>query len=185
MTSAPTIPLIRRLRSALPYLVVFAAGVFLYDQANNFEFEQEGGRIGPGAWPKLILALMLVTALWGIISAFRAGRPDAAEAESDQDEALARPPEIYPLRVWLAVAATVIYLLLLPIFGFFLTTIAFSAALMALGQFHRPVPLALLSAGISLFFVFMFMRVVYVELPLGIAPFNEVSFALMRLMGVH
>jgi putative tricarboxylic transport membrane protein len=32
--------------------------------------------------------------------------------------------------------------------------------------------------------MFMFMKVVYVSLPLGIEPFAQVSFALMRLMGI-
>jgi hypothetical protein len=33
--------------------------------------------------------------------------------------------------------------------------------------------------------MFLFMRAVYVALPLGIAPFNDVSYALMAAMGVH
>jgi hypothetical protein len=31
----------------------------------------------------------------------------------------------------------------------------------------------------------MFMRVVYVALPVGTAPFDSVSYALMTAMGVH
>ena len=70
---AATTPL-RRLQAALPYLVVLAVGVFLYFQADNFEFEQASGRIGPGAWPKIILVMMLATAFWGVVSsALRAG----------------------------------------------------------------------------------------------------------------
>ena len=44
-------------RATLPYMVVLAAGAFLYYAAENFEFEEPAGRIGPGAWPKLILVL--------------------------------------------------------------------------------------------------------------------------------
>ena len=64
--SSPTeITPLRRLQAALPYVVVLAAGLFLYFRADNFEFEQVSGRIGPGAWPKLILVLMLATAALG------------------------------------------------------------------------------------------------------------------------
>jgi putative tricarboxylic transport membrane protein len=43
----------------------------------------------------------------------------------------------------------------------------------------------LLSVAIAFSFMFLFMRVVYVALPLGIAPFDSVSYALMTAMGVH
>jgi putative tricarboxylic transport membrane protein len=167
-------------------VVVLAVGLFLYYEADHFEFERASGQIGPGAWPKLVLLLMLVTALWGIVSALRGGKPAAAaDAETEEAEKLVRPPEIHPFRVWIAVATTLIYLFVLPLFGFFLSTIAFSCALMVLGQFRRPVPLALLSVAIALFFMFTFMRLVYVSLPLGVAPFDRVSIALMAAMGVH
>jgi putative tricarboxylic transport membrane protein len=181
------IPLHRRLQGALPYVVVFAAAVFLYYSADRFEFEQAAGRIGPGAWPKLILILMLVAATWGIVSNLwgSKGATDERDADFIEDEDLVRPPEIHPVRVWLAVAATLAYLLLLPVFGFFLATIAFCLVLMILGEFRRPLPLALLSVGISAVFMFLFMRVVYVALPAGMAPFDHVSYALMAAMGVH
>ena len=94
-------------------------------------------------------------------------------------------PELYPWLVWLAVAATVAYLLLLPILGFFIATIVYSCGLMYLGHYRRPLRVAVLSVAIALAFMFMFMRVVYVSLPPGIAPFDQVSYALMAAMGVH
>ena len=186
MSDGASLPFARRLQAALPYLVVLAIGALLYSQADHFDFEQDSGRIGPGAWPKLILILMLVTTLWGVISTLWGGKPspepDAAAAEAEE---LVRPPEIHPFRVWFAVGATLCYLALLPILGFFLSTLVFSFVMMFLGQYQKPLPAALLSLGIALFFMFTFMRVVYVALPLGVAPFNQVSYALMSAMGVH
>ncbi len=37
----------------------------------------------------------------------------------------------------------------------------------------------------SLAFVFVFMKIVYVSLPLGVEPFSQVSLLLMRLMGIR
>ena len=187
MSSGSDITPRRRLQAALPYVVVLAAGVFLYYKADSFEFEQVSGRIGPGAWPKLVLVLMLATALWGIItSALKPGNGAAAEdAEMEAAEEMVRPPEIYPFRVWFAVGATLLYLLALPILGFFLATVIYSFALMYLGHFRRPVAITPLSIAIALSFMFVFMRVVYVALPLGMPPFEEVSYALMAFMGVH
>jgi hypothetical protein len=39
--------------------------------------------------------------------------------------------------------------------------------------------------AIAFAFMFMFMRVVYVALPAGTAPFDRLSYALMAAMGVH
>ncbi len=177
---------LRRLQAAFPYLVVLAAGAYLYYTADTFEFEEASGRIGPGAWPKLILILMLATALWGVVqSALAAGRLAPARREAEEAEDLLRPPEIYPGLVWVAVGATVGYLLLLPVLGFFLATVVYSFVLMYLGHYRRPLRVALLSVAIALAFMFMFMRIVYVALPTGIAPFDELSYALMAAMGVR
>ena len=185
MTTAT--PLLRRLRAALPYVLVLAGGLYLYHAADNFEYEDVSGRIGPGAWPKIILFLMLATALWGIVSSAVSGDAVASDVivESEQDAALISPPEIHPWLVWLTVGSTLAYLLLLPIIGFFIATVIFIVALMYLGQYRKPVRAAMLSVAIASVFMFLFMRVVYVALPLGIPPFEEVSYALMTAMGVR
>ncbi len=187
MTPGSTISPVRRLQAALPYVVVFAVGIFLFYVAGQFDFEQVSGRIGPGAWPQLILVLMLATALWGIVSsAIKAGQPEVIDqTEAEDAEEFVRPPEIYPWMVWLAVVTTVVYLVLLPIFGFFLSTIVYSAALMYLGHFRRPLVVAGMSVAIAFGFMFVFMRVVYVALPLGVPPFEQISYGLMAAMGVH
>ena len=186
VTSDKTVTVLERARATLPYLVVLAAGVVLYYAAANFEFGGTAGRIGPDAWPKLILALMLASALWGVVSSARQpGKVLAPEAEADETEALMRPPEIYPALVWLAVGATVVYLVILPLLGFFLATIVYSFALIYLGHYRRLLQVTVLSVAIALAFMFMFMRVVYVALPPGVAPFDSLSYALMAAMGVH
>lgn len=185
MTSDVSITPRRRLQATLPYVVALAAGLFLFYLADQFQFEQVPGRIGPGAWPKLILGLMLITSLWGLVSSFFSAGKVAEHFEHEEDEALAKPPEIYPYRVWIAVGGTLAYLLLLPVLGFFVATTIFVFGLMYLGEFRRPLSIALLSLSIALAFMFVFMRVVYVALPLGISPFDQVSYALMTAMGVH
>jgi putative tricarboxylic transport membrane protein len=175
-----------RWRATLPYLVVLAVGLFLYHSAENFEFEESSGRIGPGAWPKLILILMLGSALWGAVTgALNAGKPVDRDDEADEMEALIRPPELYPWLVWLAVGATLAYLVILPIVGFFLATMVYAFVLMFLGHYRDVLRVSLLSVAIAFGFMFLFMRVVYVALPAGVAPFDRLSYGLMAAMGVH
>jgi putative tricarboxylic transport membrane protein len=185
VSSLKTVTALDRFRATLPYLVVLAAGLFLYYSAENFEFEQSSGRIGPGAWPKLILILMLASALWGAVSSALNAGQSADLDETDRMEDLARPPELYPWLVWLAVGATLGYLVILPLFGFFLSTIVYAFVLMYLGHYRRFVRVSLLSVAIAFAFMFLFMRVVYVALPVGVAPFDRLSYALMAGMGVH
>lgn len=177
---------LRRLQAAAPYVVVLIAGLYLFHRADHIEFEQASGRIGPGAWPKLVLVLLLASALWGGLShllkasANRVREPDEAELE-----AIVRPPEIHPYRVWIAIAGTFLYLAIMPAVGFFLATAFYTLGLMLLGGFRRPVALAVLSLAIPVFFLFVFMRVVYVALPLGSPPFERLSLAVIGLLGVH
>ena len=64
--------------------------------------------------------------------------------------------------------------MLLPFAGFFLSTIVYSFALMYLGHYRRLSHVALLSVAIAFAFMFLFMRVVYVALPAGVAPFDSI-----------
>ena len=166
---------------------MLAVGAFLYYTAENFEFEQSSGRIGPGAWPKLILILMLASALWGAVStALQVGKVGRSLTPTPMRWRRWSDRRRF-IRGWsgLAVAATVGYLLILPVLGFFLATIVYAFVLMYLGHYRRFVHAALLSVAIAFAFMFMFMRVVYVALPVGIAPFDRLSYALMAAMGVH
>jgi putative tricarboxylic transport membrane protein len=186
INSDKAVTVLERCRATVPYLVVLAAGAFLYYAAENFEFEEASGRIGPGAWPKLILLLLLASALWGVVSsALNAGRATQRDSDADEMEALVRPPELYPSLVWLAVGATIAYLVIMPLLGFFLATIGYGFVLIWLGHYRQPLQMALLSVAIAFAFMFMFMRVVYVALPVGVAPFDALSYALMAAMGVH
>ncbi len=176
-----------KLRKALPYLAMVVISLFFYYQADNFEFPESSGRIGPGAWPKIVLCLLMFTAGLGMIKAVwgRQAEPDKRDVVDEDVAAVLAPPEIYPAMVWVAVAITAAYVLALPIFGFFIATIFYSVALMWVGRQRRVAILCLAGVGFALFFMFLFMKVVYVSLPIGQEPFSAVSLALMALMGIH
>ena len=92
--------------------------------------------------------------------------------------------EIYPARVWAALAGTLVYLWILHYLGFFLSTFAFLAFVIYVGGYRKPRWVLLLALGGSLFFMTIFVRVVYVSLPLGIEPFSAVSLALLALLNI-
>src|SRR5262245_23975529 len=59
------------LRRAVPYAAVMMVGAYLYWLALSFEFPSVPGRLGPDAWPKIVLGLLLITCLVGLVNSFR------------------------------------------------------------------------------------------------------------------
>ena len=52
------------------------------------------------------------------------------------------------------------------------------------GRYRRHWVIWLTSILGSIALMFLFMRVVYISLPIGVAPFSAVSLAAMKLMGI-
>lgn len=187
--------MLRLLRKNVPYVVVFAIAAYLYSVAGRINFAAPGGRIGPDFWPKAILTMAMVACAYEIIKNLtfgRTGREITGVLQSVVEEAPAENAAIpeeaqktYPHLLLLGIAMTVGYVLLIQTLGFFICTFAYLAGFMLVGRYRRiSVVLATSLIG-SLVFMFMFMKVVYVSLPLGHAPFSEISFFLMRLMGIR
>jgi len=178
---------LQRVKASAPYMIVLAAGAFLYYKADHFDFAHAPGRIGPDAWPKLILAIMIAVAMWGVVTAFFAKEASQSSPPVEAEEAalLVHPPEVYPWFVWFGVAATLAFLFLLPILGFFIASVIYVAIFTYIARYRNPVGVLALSLLLPLVFMILFMRIVYVALPIGIAPFDTASLALMSMIGVH
>lgn len=180
-----------RLGAATPYLLILAVGAFLFRAADRIEFDHVDGRIGPDAWPKLIISLMMVASVLGGIKAARSQDTRSSEPVSsgprDEGGQGAMAPddaEIYPLRVWGTLAGTVAYLLLMPAVGFFLSSALFIAFIVYLGGYRKVGPVLAIALVGSLFFMVIFVRVIYVSLPIGIEPFAAVSLTLLKIINV-
>jgi len=186
--------MLNRLHRAAPYLVVLviAGGLFVF--ANRIDFVAPGGRIGPDFWPKVILGLALATCAYQIVKTlfFDASEHEVTGVlESIIEEAPAEVPaedtqqKTYPHLIIAGIALTIGYVLAIQWLGFFLCTFIYLAAFTWIGRYRRPVVVLVSSLLGSLFFMFMFMKVVYVSLPLGHEPFVQVTLLLMRLMGIR
>lgn len=185
----------RKAARIAPYVVVLAIAGFLYYSASQIDYFAPGGRIGPDFWPKMVLILMIATCVYEIvrIGLFATDDPvsgvlqtlSAAPPAEESHPPAADGGRSYPLLLILGIVATVLYAAIVPVAGFFLTTFAYLVAFMALGRYRR----MLLAIGVSLagtlLMLYFFMRVAYVSLPIGRAPFSAVSLYLMQVMGVR
>ena len=174
----------RRLQGSVPYVVVLALAAALYALAGRFEYAPKPGQLGPGVWPKVVLAIaMLVCALE---IAWRLFQPasSVSHKEVSGEEAEQEAPRI-PQLLAAGIGLSLLYVGTLELFGFFLATAAYLALFMIVGRYRRWPVVAATSLLGSLAFVFVFMKVVYVSLPLGRGPFQQVSLWIFTLLGIR
>ena len=183
--------MLNRLLRASPYIVLQIAAMYFYQLASSIEFPATPGRIGPDFWPKSILVLLGGICVYEIIKNLLIGETFTAagllekfmkdSGATDGGEDL----RSYPLLLAGGIILTIIYVATIDKLGFFLATIAYLALFMATGRYRRWGVIAISSLLGSLGLMFIFMKVVYVSLPLGVEPFSTVSLWLLKTMGVH
>lgn len=182
-----------RLARAAPYALLLALAAGFYALAGRIEYVAPSGRIGPDFWPRAILAVLalvcayeLVKSLFlarsgsvgGVLQTLLERAPDVAA-----DSAAAPGPSL--TRLAGGIGVTLAYVVLVDKLGFFLATAAYLFAFIWVGGYRRwGVALVTAAAG-SLSMVLVFMKIVYVSLPLGVGPFQRVSLALLALLGVR
>jgi putative tricarboxylic transport membrane protein len=172
-------------RDILPYCISAIVAAALYHVSDGFAESGMQGRIGPDAWPKIALGLMFFVSCLGMAKVWLKMRGTLAPTRVDVEAQALNPPQLYPRLVWIAVLATVAYVWAWQVLGYFLATILYSLVLMWIGRQRNPVVLLCGSIGFSVFFLFLFMKVVYVALPLGEKPFSQVSLAVMSILGIR
>jgi putative tricarboxylic transport membrane protein len=174
-----------RAKAIIPYAAVLAIAAFLYGNTASFAALGRPGQLGPDFWPKAVLVLLMVTCAIEIVRVALARTATAgaiARAKQPQDEEEA--PR-YPMLLGAGIVLTMLYVPGMQVLGFFLATVIYLAAFMVVGRYRRYGVVAVTSVVGSVAFVFVFMKIVYVSLPLGIGPFQSVSTALMTLLGIH
>ncbi|HEY1729087.1 MAG TPA: tripartite tricarboxylate transporter TctB family protein [Candidatus Baltobacteraceae bacterium] len=163
--------------------MILCCAAYLYFLAQRFQFELVPGRVGPDAWPKIVLGLLLVTCVWQLGRILIVGAAPAASA--DDELPLSDGGGDYTHLALLAIGVTVVYAYVLPALGFFVATVLYMGAIAYVSRFRQVVPLLATSIIAPLVLMFVFMKIVYVALPLGAGPFKALTLALLKMLGVH
>lgn len=175
-----------RLRAAWPWAAMLAGAAYLYRSAGHFAYAPRPGELGPDVWPRAILALLMVVCalrLFGHL--FGIAAEGAAADASVDDSAGADAPRRFPRLLVAGIVLTILYVLSMGTLGFFVATTLYLALFMLVGRYRRPVVIVVTSLAGSLVFVYVFMKIVYVSLPLGAGPFQQLSVAVLAAMGVR
>lgn len=175
-----------------PYAAILVTNVYLYFEALQIAPAGEG-RLGADFWPKIILLLAMATCIWEIARRVgvrvvrnhrhRHGRFDDASL-IPREKPTEGAPEVGRFVPWIGIALTAAYVFTFPWLGYFLATLLYVTAFVYLGNYRRAWVAAAIGLVASLGFMFLFMRIVYVSLPIGIGPFGQLSALLMRAMGI-
>lgn len=186
-------PSATRFKRIAPYVLVGAGSAYLYYVAEQIQYHERAGVLGPDFWPKAILALALFTCASKIVTGLLAGRRGeiggvlgAMMEEAERHGAApAAGGERHPWLLLGGMAASALYVWAVTPLGFFSATVPYLAAFMALGGYRRWGVIAAVSLVGTLLLLFLFMKLVYVSLPIGRGPFAQVTLFLMQLLGVR
>jgi len=186
-----------RLARILPYVIVGILAGYLYYVAAHIEFHHRPGTLGPDFWPKAILVLLIATCIYEVVKRLLSGGAASHEvggvlveivgesAEKHADMGVTVEIESHPWLLLAGMTLTVFYVSLVHKLGFFLATAAYLALFTVLGGYRRWGVIAMISVLGTLLLLFFFMKVVYVSLPIGDAPFSAVTLFLMQVMGIR
>jgi len=186
--------LLERLKGTAFSGILFLAAIYFFNLATKFEYTQRGEQLGPGFWPKLLLGIIIILTFADIVMALlcKGGKP-AAEVEAAQNNEVleaadglqGQEKKRYPKLLLIGGLMTVAYVFLIEIIGFALCTFFYLAGFMYAGRFRRHLMIWVSSLLGTIFFMFLFIKVVYVSLPTGVPPFEGLTLMIFALLGVN
>lgn len=134
------------------------------------------GALGPGFWPRLVLLGLAAACALKLVEERRGARAGAASADL--------PPRVSGSRLALALACILAYVIAAPRAGFPLATAGFIVAFMLVAG-ARAVPGIAATAVVStVVLLYAFIKLVYLPFPKGAGPFEGVTLALYRALGI-
>lgn len=181
----------QRFKAALPYFVGLALAAVLNHLAGTITYPARPGQLGPDIWPRIAIAIIAVVCIYEIAKAFllggaHSGVQGIAEHLNAEDEAESEPATGSRLSLLLGgIGLTLAYAVLVPIFGFLLASYLFLILFMYLGGIRNHVAIWGSSTVGMLVFAFIFLKVVYVSLPRGVPPFDQVTQFVMDVVQVR
>lgn len=180
----------QRFKAALAYFVGLAIAAYLYHLAGSITYPRRPGQLGPDFWPKIAIGMVAGICLYEIAKAFllgdaRAGVQGIAEhLEADDEKGATHSRARFPLLLG-GIVLTLGYVVLVPILGFLLSSYFFLILFMYLGGIRNHVAVWGVSTAGMLLFSLVFLKIVYVSLPRGIPPFDQVTQFVMDLVMVR
>ncbi len=156
-----------------PLLGIVVAALLFLDTRSFDELAREG-QLGPGFWPRLVLAGLAL----GCVAKLVGGRLRLERSAGHERADISRATLIA------AIALIVLYIVGAGSLGFALATALFIAAFMRLCGARSPLSIVTNALVGTVVLLYAFVRLVYLPLPKGDGPFEAVTLALYRALGI-
>jgi putative tricarboxylic transport membrane protein len=157
---------------ASAFLIIFSA--VMYAASNSIK-KLTVSKIGADFAPKLVAIGIFILSIFYLINAVKqlkgSSGAKAVEMETGEQKDQEGKKKVSPLSVIATIGLLVLYIALLPIIGFLITTVVYLFAQMYLlaEKKERKIPLFLVTSVVtSVFVYFVFKSVFYLMLPAGI-----------------
>lgn len=154
-------------------------GLYFYVLSGKFTYVATPGQLGPDFWPKIILILLMLLAAYDFIVEIRPKGEETTEKSGEQKT------NKYPLLLLIGSILTVGYVYFVSILGFPLTTFLYLIAFMYTGRYRKMGVIAVSSFITVIVMLLIFVKLVYVSLPLGEGIFADFTILLYNLLGIH
>lgn len=138
--------------------------------------------IGPGGWPNFILSLMFILGIILLIRSIAESKKKKSEITNKENELANETGKgsqnkriKFLTRHWFVVVLLVLYFILLPLLGFFVSTFILILLLTWLFGMKRKIYIFITSLFSSLAFSYIFVTLFTLPLPRGVSIFHEIS----------
>lgn len=146
-------------------IIILLMFLFLFIDTFFFLHVNIGGSFGPEGWPRIVLSIGILLTLICIYKIVREKKYIAVSLSKEKLQ-----------KFIIAFIIMLIYTLLIKPFGFVLTTPFLAAAYMYQMGIRKPFHLIFSSLLLSAVFIFLFGRVLQVNLPRGLGSIRFLSF---------
>jgi hypothetical protein len=175
---------VEKLKKIVPYVLILLVSLYFYYLAGQFRFSAKAGNLGPDFWPKLLLALTMVACLYEITKTAFFQNCTSKGCTRGEIRKVATTKKTYPGLLVIGIVMTVAYAYFVTKLGFVLCTFLYFALFMIVGRYRKIWAILANSVVGTLILVVIFMKIVYVSLPLGQEPFSGVTFFVLRMLGI-
>jgi putative tricarboxylic transport membrane protein len=166
---------VRALRRVAAPLLGLAAALALLPATGDLDRVARDGQLGPGFWPRVVLAGLALSCLAKTLAEWRGARRAGDQA---QGAPLSRS------KLAAGIALILGYVAAAPWLGFPVATAAFVVAFMVLAGARAPAGIAAAALVGTVGLLYLFVKVVYLPLPKGDGPFEALTLLLYRALRI-
>ncbi|MBL8564280.1 MAG: tripartite tricarboxylate transporter TctB family protein [Hyphomicrobiaceae bacterium] len=177
-----------KLKATAPYAVVLGCTAVLWGLTNNITYSAQPGQLPPTVWPRVAITIMAIASLVEIARILLSRKDEDAVAglgEVIEGAAVHEDPGFrLPHLLAGGVLLTLGFAVFVNTLGFLLATFIYLVVFMYLGRYRNHTVIWLGSLIGTLVFAVIFLKLVYVSLPRGTPPFDQVTQFVIHLLSL-